>query len=88
MPASTIGSTRPVFTLVTRDTIDATASPSPARVLLLRIGKLFSIDAEQRDRERQEACLARSADRYELEYHMREFDRAAPGPYWLTGLGR
>ncbi|MDC8760804.1 DUF3563 family protein [Janthinobacterium fluminis] len=39
-------------------------------------------------RNYEEAYLAESVDRYDLEFRMRELARANPQPYWMTGLGR
>jgi hypothetical protein len=85
MSASTFGSASPVFTWIARDAVVAANAVS---ALLARAVKFFSIDGEQRERERREDYLAESADRYQLEYRMRELDRAEPQQYWLTGRGR
>ncbi len=84
MSASTFGSTSPVFTSTARDAVAAASHAVYA--LLARVAVFFSVDSEQRARARQEAYLAESADRYELEYRMRELDRAEAKPYWLTGM--
>lgn len=86
MSASTSGSASPVFTWIARDAV--VAATNAVSALLARAVKFFSIDSEQRERERREDYLAESADRYQLEYRMRELDRAEPQQYWLTGRGR
>lgn len=44
--------------------------------------------SEHRQATYEEAYLAESVDRYDLEYRMRELDRANHQPFWLTGIGR
>ena len=42
---------------------------------ILSFLKFLSKNSEQREREREEAYLAQSTDRYDLEYRMRKLDR-------------
>lgn len=86
MSASTFVSAGPAFTSTARDS--AAAASGAFFALLARVAVFFSVDSEQRERDRQEAYLAESGDRYELEYRMRELDRAEAKPYWMTGLQR
>lgn len=86
MHASTFGSISLAFISNTRDAIAAASDTIFS--LLARVAVFISVDSEQRARARQEAYLADSVDRYELEYRMRELDRADARPYWLTGLHR
>nr|WP_242404671.1 DUF3563 family protein [Janthinobacterium agaricidamnosum] len=44
--------------------------------------------SDHRERAYEEAYLAESTDRYDLEFRMRELARANPQPSWMTGLGR
>ncbi|MET3130074.1 hypothetical protein AAKU55_000315 [Oxalobacteraceae bacterium GrIS 1.11] len=72
------------------------AAPNPAidhavgaaRSFFARIGAFLAHGAERRECSYEEAYLAESSDRYDLEFRMRELARANPQPYWMTGLGR
>ena len=55
------------------------------RALFARLGALLNYDAEQRIRASDEAYLAESGDRYELEFRMRELDRAPSRAYLMQG---
>lgn len=59
-----------------------------ARTLFSRIHTFLTQTAEHRERAYEEAYLAESTDRYDLEFRMRELARSNPQPYWMTGLGR
>ncbi len=52
------------------------------------IGAFLSQSPDHRERAYEEAYLAESTDRYDLEYRMRELSRAHPQPSWMSGLGR
>ncbi|KAB8042514.1 DUF3563 family protein [Janthinobacterium aquaticum] len=43
---------------------------------------------DHRERAYEEAYLAESTDRYDLEYRMRELSRSNPHPSWMSGLSR
>lgn len=64
------------------------AGVAAARTLLSRIQTFLTQTTEHRERAYEEAYLAESTDRYDLEFRMRELSRANPQPYWMTGLGR
>ena len=55
---------------------------------LKRLGAYLSHSTDHRERAYEEAYLAESADRYDLEFRMRELARANPQPTWMSGLGR
>ncbi|MBB5607708.1 MULTISPECIES: DUF3563 family protein [unclassified Janthinobacterium] len=56
--------------------------------VLKRLGAYLSHSTDHRERAYEEAYLAESADRYDLEFRMRELARANPQPSWMSGLGR
>ncbi|HAT29724.1 MAG TPA: hypothetical protein DCW29_02375 [Janthinobacterium sp.] len=58
------------------------------RSVATRVHTFFVQSAEHRERAYEEAYLAESVDRYDLEFRMRELARANPQPYWMSGLGR
>ncbi|OFJ50264.1 hypothetical protein BA896_014785 [Janthinobacterium lividum] len=53
-----------------------------------RLGTWLKQRSERRERAVEEAYLAESTDRYDLEYRMRELARANPQPSWMSGLSR
>ena len=53
-----------------------------------RLGTWLAQNSDHRERAYEEAYLAESTDRYDLEYRMRELSRAHPQPSWMSGLGR
>ena len=53
-----------------------------------RLGNWLVLNGDHRERAYEEAYLAESTDRYDLEYRMRELSRAHPQPSWMSGLGR
>ena len=52
------------------------------------ITAFLSQGPDHRERAYEEAYLAESTDRYDLEYRMRELARANPQPSWMSGLSR
>ena len=56
--------------------------------LVKSISDFLSQSPDHRERAYEEAYLAESTDRYDLEYRMRELSRAHPQPSWMSGLGR
>ena len=53
-----------------------------------RVGAWLNQSSDRRERAYEEAYLAESTDRYDLEYRMRELARANPQPSWMSGLSR
>ncbi len=53
-----------------------------------RVGTWLAQSSDHRERAYEEAYLAESTDRYDLEYRMRELARANPQPSWMSGLSR
>ena len=53
-----------------------------------RVGAWLNHSSDRRERAYEEAYLAESTDRYDLEYRMRELARANPQPSWMSGLSR
>ncbi|NRR30672.1 DUF3563 family protein [Oxalobacteraceae bacterium] len=65
---------------------DSAAVLYAVRALFARVAGLLNYDAEQRARARDEAYLAESGDRYELEFRMRELERAPHQVHWMHGF--
>ena len=53
-----------------------------------RLGTWLAQNSDHRERASEEAYLAESTDRYDLEDRMRELARANPQPRWMSGLSR
>jgi hypothetical protein len=58
------------------------------RAAISRVAAFLSGDTDHRERAYEEAYLAESTDRYDLEFRMRELSRANPQPSWMAGAGR
>lgn len=83
MTPFTTASINPVSMSIARE---SAAVLYAVRALFARVATFLSYDAEQSARARDEAYLAESGDRYELEFRMRELDRAPSQAHWMHGF--
>lgn len=78
----------PAFASSASFSTGAAAITAHIRSFFARVYAALAQTADDRERAYEEAYLAESSDRYDLEFRMRELARANPQPYWMAGLHR